>query len=271
LISGDVITYKSPCGTNCSFTISLPGPLMKCNTTNFNESAKIEDYDGNHVYYLPTYTSGWNTTERGSFPSSLVSGWVKCLSYEWSGACDKDVAPTGGCMVEPCCPATFFVSQHSIPRQQLIINEEVGKQAVNYQRSTQRTSCRLHRRTYTLETEYLNGKRTLKTFTSAHETLEALWDDQRQKPWGHIERIQIDKTSTYQVMNLFGLFESLVQTLSGEMYDGMAVRTPGQAEYNSHCNWIFQKTASTKRYKTLPCLSCTYSDGGAQPPTSHNL
>jgi hypothetical protein len=132
-------------------------------------------------------------------------------------------------MVKSYCPATFFVSQHRIPRQQLIINGEVGKQVVNYQRSTQRTSCRLHRGTYTLETEYLNGKRTLKTSTSANETLETLWDAQRQKPWGQTERIPIDMTSTYQVMNLFGLVESLVQTLSGENYDGMAVRTPGRS------------------------------------------
>jgi hypothetical protein len=86
----------------------------------------------------------------------------------------------------------------------------------------------LHRGKYTLRTEYLNGNRILNVSTTEGETLEALWAVNRNKSTA--DRIPVNMTSSYQVMNIFALSDSLVQALKGEYRDGKRLITKWQNE-----------------------------------------
>jgi hypothetical protein len=148
----------------------------------------------------------------------MSPGWVAPSASNLE-ECSKVSGYDGACVRVPNKPDTFFVAQHTIPAQELNTSGSV----VTYQRSTQRTSCVLHRGKYILETMYLNGKRTLNVSTDAEETLENLWAVDQNKPWGSYMPIPLDLASSYQVINIFALFDSLVQAVRGEYYDGIVL------------------------------------------------
>jgi hypothetical protein len=172
----------------------------------------------NTGYYLPTYSSGWSTTsseeQAGQGKLGIVSytpGWFLPGKYMSDVANRLD---------------SFFVAQHTIPKQP---DQNASGGAFTYQRSTQRTSCVLHRGKYNLTTEYLNGERKLSVSASVDDTLEALWNlNQHPNPGRRAKYescIPMNGTSSYQVMNIFALFESLVQALGGKYYNGTAIFT----------------------------------------------
>jgi hypothetical protein len=223
LISRDIIASTSPCGANCTYTISFHGPLAKCNTTTLNESIPVEYNEGEILQYLPRYSGGWNSASmyKSSDLMSLQPGWVQPGESSSGDSCDSDPLNPTSCVILFNRPDTFFVSQHNIPQQEL----NVSDRAVTYQRSTQKTSCMLHRGKYTLGTGYFDGERTLNISTSREETLEALWAVDRKKPFGLDDRITTNITTSYQVMSIFALFDSLVQALRGEYYDTTSLRS----------------------------------------------
>jgi hypothetical protein len=82
----------------------------------------------------------------------------------------------------------------------------------------------LHRGNYTFRTKYLNGQRTSNMSATAGACLEVLWSLDRSKPKGQFsDRISLNMTSTYQVINIFALFDGLVQALSGAYYSDKAI------------------------------------------------
>jgi hypothetical protein len=227
LISRDVIASTSPCGTNCTFTVSFHGPLAKCNTTTFNETIPIEFSEGQDTQYLPKFSGGWNVTgiDRSLNLESTTPGWVTPIANPGIGPCESNDPDIDLCVAVFTRPDTFFVSQHYIPAQ----TTDASGRVATYQRSTQKTSCKLHLGKYTLRTEYMDGKRILNVSTSEEETLEALWAVDHNKPIGRSEgdQIPINMDSTIRVINVFALFDGLVQALRGEYYDGMSLMLGG--------------------------------------------
>jgi hypothetical protein len=234
LISGDVVASASPCGTNCNYTLSFHGPLAKCNTTTLNESIHIDFPDKDAFYAVPAYSGGWTTanSSRASNSSSDTLGWITADGTPITSSCDDFNFPDTACTVKLNRPDTFSFSQYTLspPLQE----PDFDGRVVTYQRSTRKTSCMLHRGEYTLRTEYSSGERILNISTSAKETLEVLWKVDHNKPHmliGWDDHIPINMSATYEVMNIFALFNSLVESLSGEYYDGhvISIRTDDRA------------------------------------------
>jgi hypothetical protein len=218
LISGDVIASTSPCGSNCTFIVSFHGPLAKCDTTNFNESLPVVPTEG-LIQALPKYSGGWNVANIDRSPVNSGDphpGWITTKNGSSRELCDGKYPVPFYCTRLVNQPNTFFVSQHTILFDEL----SFSRAGVTLPRSTKKTSCTLHRGRYTLRTTYLDGRRTFNLSTSRDETLDALWAVDRDKLTGVNQVVPVSMTSSFQVMNLFALFDSLVQALRGEYYIG---------------------------------------------------
>lgn len=87
------------------------------------------------------------------------------------------------------------------------------------------TKCSLYRANYVLETQYSEGARILKVSTVRDQSLDVLWttDQHRFVPHNMSSLVSSRFTSTYQVLNLFALVDSLVQALSGAYYARNAI------------------------------------------------
>jgi hypothetical protein len=218
LISGDVIASTSPCGSDCTFIVSFHGPLAKCDTTNFNESIPVVPVDG-YLQALPKYSGGWNVANNDRSPLTSGDphpGWITTKNGSSWELCDGNRPVPFSCTRLVNRPNTFFLNQHTILFDELNIN----RTAVTLPRSTKKTSCVLHRGKYTLRTTYLDGRRTFNLSTSRDETLDALWAVNRDKLTGGNQVVPASMISSFQVLNLFALFDSLVQALRGEYYTG---------------------------------------------------
>jgi hypothetical protein len=222
----------SPCGQNCTFSISFVGPLAKCGTATFNETITI-DMTGRYQHRPSVYSSGWTSDGPGARETiSTNHGWrwtksehpYSCEPFAWT-----KYGPGQMCQGHSL-PDTFFVSQHTAPHNLSLLTSGWN---LTYERTTRMTTCSLHRANYVLETQYTEGKRLLNVSTTTDQSLEALWgaDQYRFVPQDLSSYVSSNFTSTYEVLNLFAVFDSLVQALSGEYYtrDTIAMNATGHA------------------------------------------
>ncbi|KAF1911485.1 hypothetical protein BDU57DRAFT_105750 [Ampelomyces quisqualis] len=232
LISRNVAASTSPCGQNCTFTTSFMGPLFKCHSTTFNETVNL-DLAIEHQYRPSIYSSGWTTNYGTGAEEDIATfhGW-RWPQDEHPFSCGPSESTQYG-HGQMCrghsFPDTFFVSEHTAPHSSLL----TGGLNATYERSTRMKTCSLHRATYVLQTQYTEGNRILNVSATRQQTLEELWtaDQDRLVPSNLSSPIPPKFMPTYEVLNLFAVFDSLVQALSGEYYTSniIALNNSGQA------------------------------------------
>lgn len=208
------------------------GPLVKCHTTTFNETVTVDLARGyHHRPYI--YSSGWTSDGPGAREDiSTNHGW-RWTQSERPYSCEPfaltKYGPGQMCKGHSF-PDTFYVSQHTAPHNFSFVTSGSN---VTYERATRMTTCSLHRANYVLETQYTEGKRLLNVSATGDQSLEALWtaDQHRFAPQNLNSHVSEKFTSTYEVLNLFAVLDSLVQALGGKYYmrDPIVMNVTGQA------------------------------------------
>jgi hypothetical protein len=223
LFYGEILSSKSPCGPNCTYTYNFIGPTFKCQSIMINESTTTPTS-------LPGYTVSWNDSSiqmdgtPGTLGTALLSfldehgaenpqpnlivGTVKSYVPAFNTLSLNYTVPLGIYFRGGGYQNWGWVSPGDRPGYPENATDMVLISSKNY------TTCQPMRAMYTLNTIYMNGNRTLKLETSDDGVLMDMYmatsfENATNGTWSSNE------ITAYEAMNLYAIFDAYIRVLAG--------------------------------------------------------
>lgn len=209
----------SPCGQNCTYTISFNGPSVECTSTNVTETV-LATFDSGGRHIAPRFTAGWTPRKNASQAEYWGLGWLPLNESELIRGGNSDCYGR-----KYMCPqsriSTFFLSEHTPVGKPLLLGDGDD---IEYKLETRRLLCTPQRVKYSMKLNFRDGSQSLNISLSDPESLNSLWDPTKPKvnP-GKYEPVFSNLTYSIEVYNLFSLIDSFIQPLSGTNPSNTAV------------------------------------------------
>lgn len=202
LIGGALPVLTSPCGPNCTYTITFDGPQVKCNSYMYNSTATIPMSRSNgYSDSLPDWLSDWTPVDRESWSDvyvdcpqgevgahCLVSTYYENFFFEWYSLNNSDTNITG--------------------------NDTVAI----YPRSVHRLECIPGYGKYTANITFSNGVPFTEVSSTYIGSLVDLWRSSgRVITKENTDDRWLDPQGLIKAANLFAVITSFAQPLKGQI------------------------------------------------------
>lgn len=198
----------SPCGQNCTYTLTFDGPQVKCNSYVFNGTADapISDFNG-VIYKLPVWLSDWTPVDRESWGEMQV---------------DCPEGQVGArCTVNTYYENVFF-EWNSFDSSNTTITR--NSSFVVYPRTVRRLECTPGYGKYTANITFSNGIPLVEVNSTYVGSLVDLWRSSgRMISEGNASRY-LDPEGLVKAANLFAVLTSIAQSLKGQITNNWSIR-----------------------------------------------
>lgn len=239
LIGGSLPVLTSPCGPDCTYTITFDGPQVKCNTYEYKGTATVPiDHFNRYSGPLPDWLSDWTPIDRESWGNV----YVDCPQGEVGADCSVS-----------SYYENLFFEWYSLDASNTNITG--NDTAVIYPRSVLRLECIPGYGKYTANITFNNGTPFIEVSSTYIGSLVDLWrlSGRIMTKEGAADR-WLDPQGLVKAANLFAVLTSFAEPLKGQIASAHDIRVSGNSTFTIQDNSKYDEEmgASVTLGKSMP-------------------